>query len=208
MALLPEWALTILSNAIRPDDEYYRESWLGLYGYLFRMARAINPRRIVEIGTRRGYSALAFCLACPEALVLTIDADLDEHAGHNTHGGMHGAWKVAREILAGRQALILLVNSHDLIRLPDADLVFVDAEHTQEGCFDDLILAAQSATHILVDDYASKDAHGVSLGVPEACAEFAIERPDFRGRAPFGGAVDRLYLFSRRDAKEIDENHC
>ena len=46
------------------------ESLLGM------LLRLYQPRKILEIGTAIGYSAMFFALACPKAQVYTIEADL------------------------------------------------------------------------------------------------------------------------------------
>ena len=40
-------------------------------------------------------------------------------------------------------------------RLPEADLIYIDGDHTYRGCLNDLRLAEQSTNSMLVDDYES-----------------------------------------------------
>lgn len=113
------------------------------YETLFRLTHEIRPEKIVEIGVGAGYATWTMLEASPEASAVGIDADVVENA-----------WENAVKINKFRNFSLMLVNSHDLKRLPDCDLCFIDGERTEEGCYQDLVLAEKSAKNIIVNSYA------------------------------------------------------
>lgn len=128
-------------------DRYRAEAWVQVYTALWQEVRKIAPKKIVEIGTRAGYSAWTMLRACPEATVVAFDLDCDEH------GGYKGAHENARRILPADRFELTIKNSHDIDRLPECDLVYVDGDHTEDGAMQDLELAIRSgARKILLDD--------------------------------------------------------
>jgi hypothetical protein len=155
-----------------PTDLHDFEGWFRRYNSLFDEIQEIKPKKIVEIGVRAGYSAFTMLSAAPEAHLIAIDADIDPTKG-NSHGGFLGAWRHAESILAGMNFDLMLVDSHALLRLPFCDIVYVDGDHTPEGAYQDLQLAAQSACHILVDDY---DTVFHSKGEPRFEVREAVDR--------------------------------
>ena len=121
--------------------------WLTIYPQLWRVVQEIAPKRIVEIGTRAGYSAWTMLRACPEATVEAFDLDCDEHGGYN------GAHEHARRILPPDRFRLTIVDSHTLDRLPACDVALVDGDHTSEGAYLDLCLCERSGVPIaLLDD--------------------------------------------------------
>jgi len=162
-----------LNDIAHPHDRPLPAEWQPYYWALFQLARRLAPRRIVEIGVRAGYSAFTMLRACPEARLLGIEGDLDERR-ENTHGGRRGMVQHAVKILHGSAAQILIVNSHDIRALPICDLVYVDGDHTGEGCLADLRLATAASPRVLVDDYCSIDS------VREACRAFLVDNAAWR----------------------------
>ena len=161
-----------LAAVFHPSDLASFEEWLPYYESLFRLVQEWQPRNVVEIGVRAGYSAFTMFLASPEANILGIDADSDERFD-NTHGGRHGLWRHAREILRPFNFHLLLADSHLLRQLPEADLVYVDGDHSSQGCLADLNLAKKSTDRILVDDY------NTNSSVRKVCDTFAAQHPEF-----------------------------
>ena len=80
-----------------PDDplKHLFGEWVEYYRLKWAIARALQPRSILEIGVRYGYSAAAFLNACPRGHYLGIDLD------SNTYGGVQGAIRWAQEITRG-----------------------------------------------------------------------------------------------------------
>jgi hypothetical protein len=175
---------------VHPVDQPLPDTWRSYYGTLFELARELRPRRVCEIGVRAGYSAFALLSANPSAWMLGIEADFDE-ATHNTHNGRQGLYRHAEKILAPFDHHVLIADSHAIERLPRCDLIYIDGDHTFDGCLADLRLAERSSDSILVDDYDSIPT------VRQACDRFAAERPEFTPRYIANGLTGFL-LFQRR----------
>lgn len=162
---LTDFPVQRFGEIILERDNWRLPCWEHVYAQLWRTVRSINPRRIVEIGTRAGYSAWTMLDACPEATLIGIDADFDGPLAV-THGGFKGACDHARSINPARFEL-RIADSQKLDALPVCDLVFVDGDHSYGGAMNDLRLAERSgATAILLDDTQFDD-------VRRAAAEFA-----------------------------------
>lgn len=147
-----------------PDES----DWRTYYETLFDEVAKRQPKRACEIGVRAGYSALTICLAAPGVHMLGIDADFDERE-ENTHGGMRGLWRHAVKIMKRHDFHLLIADSHHLRLLPKFDLIYVDGDHTYEGCLADLWLCSHSTDVILADDYQS------IAGVRAAIDEFSAK---------------------------------
>jgi ubiquinone/menaquinone biosynthesis C-methylase UbiE len=74
------------------------------------------------------------------------------------------------------------------------DLVYIDGNHTEEGCLRDLRLAARSTDRILVDDYQ------LLPHVRRACQRFQEEHVDFVGQEIENGSTG-LFLLEGRGAE-------
>ncbi|MGH7136926.1 MAG: FkbM family methyltransferase, partial [Pirellulales bacterium] len=162
-------------SIVHPIDQPAPASWRRYYTTLFGLALELRPRRVCEIGVRAGYSAFTILSANPHAFMLGVEADFDE-ATHNTHCGRKGLWRHAEKILAPFNYQLLIADSHTVTRLPTSDLIYIDGDHTFDGCLADLRLAERSTDTILVDDYDSIP------GVRRACDQFAAESPAFTMR--------------------------
>ena len=79
----------------------------------------------------------------------------------------------AQEILPEDRYTLVVGNSQQMAELPRADLVYIDGDHTFDGCSHDLELAAAATDWILVDDYDS-----IST-VRQACDQWADRHPEF-----------------------------
>jgi predicted O-methyltransferase YrrM len=168
LAFRPEALATLIAPQDRAE---YDTHWHARYKVLWETVRDLAPRRIVEIGVRAGYSSWTMLDAAPDAWLFGVDADIDPAAG-NSHGGYKGAWEHAQRINQDRDFRLLIADSHKLDRLPECDLVYVDGDHTEDGCYADLLLCERSGVpRILCDDYAVPD-----LGVRAAVDRFVGER--------------------------------
>lgn len=130
------------------------EQYVPYYALKHDIAKEFNPRRILEIGVRAGYSAVAFLTACPEARYIGLDAD------NGKHGGEGGPWTWWAEHLLQfyPKASIRIQDTRELSELPDGphDFIHVDGDHTFSGALADLELALHALDPrgvILVDDY-------------------------------------------------------
>jgi len=134
-----------------PEDEfsYLFEKWVDYYRMKYSICKAINPERILEVGVRYGYSALAFLNASPDAYYIGIDNDTD------TFGGRTGAIEWAKKHTKNYNAEFLIKNSFDLKEFPGEkfDLIHIDGQQDGDGTFHDLELAIEKGVYILVDGY-------------------------------------------------------
>jgi len=144
------------------------------YDWKFRLARLLQPRRILEIGVRFGYSAAAFLAASPGAEYYGVDAD------NGTNGGTFGAHRAARAMLAREfpDSVIKITKLDTLKETPKGsgyDLVHVDADHSFEGCLNDLHLAARLGSRwVLVDDMQNAHVPGVARAVRDFLAQTGL----------------------------------
>jgi SAM-dependent methyltransferase len=138
-------------RSANPDDplKYLFDDWVSYYRLKWAIARVLQPRRILEIGVRFGYSAAAFLDACPDATYLGIDDDSEKS------GGQKGAIQWARSITQGFDAGFLIANSQQLEEFPgdSYDLIHIDGQQDGEGSIRDLRKALQKGRYILFDGY-------------------------------------------------------
>ena len=129
------------------------EDWVPYYRMKWAIARALQPKRILEIGVRYGYSARTFLDAVPGASYLGIDLDAD------SYGGIPGALEWAKRICAGHQAEFLLANSQEMTEFPGGlyDLIHVDGQQDRDGFFRDGQKALRQSRNVLVDGYFWSD---------------------------------------------------
>lgn len=128
---------------------YLFEEWVPYYRMKHAICKAVNPKSILEIGVRYGYSAITFLNAVPDAHYLGIDNDSD------TFGGAKNAIQWARKITSGYDADFLMKDTQNMNQLPEEhwDFVHIDGQQDGDGTFHDLELAIRKATWILVDGY-------------------------------------------------------
>jgi 2-polyprenyl-3-methyl-5-hydroxy-6-metoxy-1,4-benzoquinol methylase len=140
-----------------PDDPRKAQfpEWVTYYRLKWAIAQVIQPRSILEIGVRYGYSGHAFLTACPDATYLGIDLDSD------ISGGVKGAIDWAKQILQPFAATFLIADTQTLSTFPDQaslsgetyDLIHVDGQQDGDSSFHDLTLALSQGRYILVDGY-------------------------------------------------------
>lgn len=169
---LPESLWRDLQARAHPTDAPLPAWYRRYYGTLWAVVAERQPRRVVELGVRAGYSAFVM-LAASDCVVYGIDSDADERI-ENTHGGLSGMFRHALMHLPRNRFIFERKNTRDIMRLPPCDLVYIDAEHTREGVMHDLELAAACAPAILCDDYDSTD------GVREAIDGFVGSHKEWR----------------------------
>jgi 2-polyprenyl-3-methyl-5-hydroxy-6-metoxy-1,4-benzoquinol methylase len=134
-----------------PDDpfRYLFDEWVPYYRGKWAIARYLQPKRILEIGVRYGYSAFAFLNACPSAQYTGIDLDAD------LYGGTKGAIDWARDHTRRHHTEFIIADSQKFDRFPggDYDLIHIDGQQDQQGFLHDLEVAIGQARYILVDGY-------------------------------------------------------
>jgi predicted O-methyltransferase YrrM len=131
------------------------EEFVPYYDVKHQLAGEFRPKRILEIGVRAGYSALAFLSACPKATYLGLDAE------NGKHGGQGGPWTWwAEKLLAPFRATIRICDTQKMSQLDEADgafdFVHVDGDHSYRGALHDMRMCyPRLATGgvMVVDDY-------------------------------------------------------
>jgi predicted O-methyltransferase YrrM len=141
---------------ICPKDARSRKRYAEYKKYYqvkYEIAKELNPKRILEIGVRAGYSAKSFLDACPDAEYVGVDAE------NGTHGGQDGPWLWwAKQLLADRNATFHMLDSQSVKNFDwgTFDLIHVDGDHSEQGALHDMKLALACLAEngaILVDDY-------------------------------------------------------
>jgi cephalosporin hydroxylase len=143
------WTETVrraLGSNWREDDWFGCDSRV-IFHYAMKgeIFRRYKPRRVIEIGTRCGYSLLTFHKAAPGASYLCIDGAMDADSYDCL---AHWRRLVERHEI---DADLIVVDSHAIKSLPPADFAHVDGDHSYEGALADLRLVAGCRV-ILADD--------------------------------------------------------
>jgi len=136
---------------VNPKDElaYLFEDWVDYYKLKYSICLALQPKSILEIGVRYGYSAIAFLSASREASYLGIDND------SNTFGGRSGSVNWAKKITGDYKAVFLNADTQKMQSLPggEYDFIHVDGQQDGDGTFHDLELAIEKGKYILLDGF-------------------------------------------------------
>lgn len=134
------------------EDDWHKNGPI-IYDYKYRIVSMIQPKSIVEIGVRFGYSAAAMLSASPEASYCGIDAD------NQSHGGVKGAHLKAFDMFLrffrdNGSIEIKNADTNTINEIPHGELIHIDGDHSYNGCAHDLRLAYNvQPKWILVDDY-------------------------------------------------------
>jgi len=130
--------------------------WEKEYYSKYTVAKNLNPKLIVEIGVRAGYSAYSFLSACPKTKYIGYDIWQGEYS--KLPQIVAKAW--AEQILKPFNAQ-LYVKDTQLVRAlsevgvyDKVELAHIDGDHSYYGTLHDLRLVSRStfATHMLIDD--------------------------------------------------------
>jgi SAM-dependent methyltransferase len=123
------------------------------YNYYYSYAKSWKPQSILEIGVRRGYSAVSMAIGARENLdiFVGIDSEID----------VEGSASFASNLLSNHTtAKIEILNfdtQQDDVSISDNpfDLIHIDADHSFLGCSSDLLLClglAKEGSIVIVDD--------------------------------------------------------
>lgn len=152
-----------LADAWRPNDWFHLNEKVERHYYnKAAICADFRPRRVIEIGTRCGYSLVAFSLGCPDARYMCVDGATDDDSLDCLQH-----WQSVVERWAIDAQLIVVDTAH-VRSLPRADFAHVDGDHTHAGALRDLRLVGHCPA-ILADDTDNAQ-------VREAVDEFVSER--------------------------------
>ena len=190
---------------VEPDADYLNA--FDYYPYLNALAKDLRARKVLEVGVRFGYSAVAFIHGNPVEEYVGIDADFYETMG--------STWSRANfEHLRSTQPFEFTLHPVNTQELADLsflgpapfDFIHIDGDHSYEGAFTDLKNfwnALGIGGHMLVDD-------SIFLGaVKSACINFAalIDEPcynvkTFRGTWVFRKTREKRFPISQSRVNE------
>jgi predicted O-methyltransferase YrrM len=152
-----------LVDCWRPHDWFALDERVeNHYFHKAAIVADLKPRRVIEIGTRCGYSLACFSTVAPDARYLCIDGAMDEDSLECL---AHWQSVVDRWAI---DASLIIVDSHAVKSLPPADFAHVDGDHSFAGALADLCLVAHVPA-ILADDCDNAQ-------VKAAVVQFATDR--------------------------------
>jgi hypothetical protein len=139
---------------------------------LLKIALCAEPKRLMEIGSYRGYTALFLARhISPDARIVTID----RHPDHGeAYRNISLASMIERRVGAADRAMF--AQDESVIY----DLIFIDADHSYESVRNDteLVLPLLSPDGFIVwHDYANWGYFSGENGVPEYLGELAARLP-------------------------------
>jgi hypothetical protein len=173
-------------NVIHPEDGLIRE--LGIEDAIkhawvkYRVSWVRNPKKIVELGVRAGYSGYAMLLASGGASYVGYDGDVDGN------GKKFREWAIKILGEVGSPIDYVDINTQQIVGVEKADLYHVDADHSYAGALHEIKVCFKSApvdAWILVDDYdfmpSVKQAVTDFLATEQSALFFSS--PSWRGEA-------------------------
>jgi hypothetical protein len=146
----------LFAQWVKDDPHQPEEGTARYYETKAQIAAFIKPKRVVEIGVRAGYSALAFYMGHPYEEFYGMD--MDEGGWGGVKGYMEHAKLRLGDLSLSVMARLEKVNTQEIKVLPEhaqrADLFHVDGDHTPKGTAHDILLGLTSgARYVVVDDY-------------------------------------------------------
>ena len=152
----------------RPARVYnhYQTEWSDIRDHLPRL-RAAARGNVLEIGARAGISTAALLLGVEEKGGHVWSVDIDDCSrlfdGHPQWTFIQSDSRNVKSCAFGTEVM------------PEFDLLFVDGDHTFEGCLDDLINYGPSSKVIMVHDTDCADTYP---GVRKAVEKFLALHPE------------------------------
>lgn len=136
-------------DPFQPDDAGHVERY---YATKAAITHWLRPHRVLEIGVRAGYSALAMHMGCPMEMLYGYDAD------EGGWGGVRGYAAHARATFTAwriEHSLTICDTQLRSILAIGCQLAHVDGDHSYDGALHDITLCLRSgAAYVVVDDYA------------------------------------------------------
>jgi hypothetical protein len=147
--------------------------------HLDRLIKEYNIQSVLEIGSFLGLSAIWFARRVPQVTCIDLwreDAEFDNKNNLVNTLRRFGTPRDFYHVFQGNlkefgvtNVETIRGNSRDVHHLAvDHQLVYIDGDHSLEGCREDLRLYGPKATRILCgDDYAEREEFGVIQAVGE-----------------------------------------
>jgi|SRR5689334_15197476 len=150
------------------------------YEWKYAIAKYLQPKSILEIGVRYGYSLCSFIAGCEASYIEGMDAEIYVAASNMVASSSLG--RLQKPI----QASFRKVDSQ-MVRSLDRsfDLIHIDSSHTYEGCLHDLWLCVGHTKTILVDDTitCSEDMKAVKEFCRESFVKDVLHIPSHVGES-------------------------
>lgn len=136
-----------------PHDElfYLFDEWNEKYRMKYAICKVIEPKTILEIGVRYGYSAVTFLSVVPDATYLGINTDTD-----STNGSKE-AIQWAKKITDQYNVNFLIADTQQMVTFPGEFYEFIHITCPQNGdrTIHVLEMALEKGRWILLDGYFS-----------------------------------------------------
>jgi predicted O-methyltransferase YrrM len=194
-ALWPEFETAEVTVGILPKGDWSAPTNDTLV--LMKLAAAARPRRILELGSYRGYSGKAMLENAPADATLTA-VDIDPQ-----HGEAYRDTALADRVDRRVGPIGLEIFTPD--EIGSFDLVFVDADHSRAAASHDTEIALRMVSEhgtVLWHDYANWGYFTGDCGVPEVLNDLAT-------RLPVGHLIGSNIAIHRpswaRDRTEFDD---
>ena len=148
-------------EVLHPDDtspwNFRTKEFYDEYRTKYAIAKLVQPKRILEVGVRFGYSARSFLFAAPEADYFGLDID---EPSWGAFKGVPRLWAEERlkKLYPKNKIQTWQQNSQEIPPVTNLaelfDLVHIDADHTYEGALHDMERFWPACRHtMVVDDY-------------------------------------------------------
>ncbi len=182
---------TDLNAFLSPASFWWPENiqlsaWLQHGPFAFWLVQALKPRTIVELGTHRGYSYLAFCQAVQrlglETRCFAVDTwQGDEHAGQYSDAILQElkAWHDPRYGAFSRLVRARFDEAAPHFADGSVDLLHVDGRHFYEDAKEDYETWAPKLSERAVVLFHDTNVRERNFGVWKLWAELAPTKPSF-----------------------------
>jgi hypothetical protein len=188
-----------MSGAVKPDPQ----ELIPVAGWLARENRETlaslikehDIRSVVEIGSFLGLSAIWFAKRVDSVTCVDLWFEVASHLSNNNLVGTFHRWELPRDFFhifrdnamrSGYWEKIHPIRGHSHYvhgEVPFADLVYIDGDHSYEGCKRDIEIYRQKARRVICgDDYMEREGFGVIEAVTKLF-------PNHRHCGPFWWAV-------------------
>jgi 2-polyprenyl-3-methyl-5-hydroxy-6-metoxy-1,4-benzoquinol methylase len=176
----------------------------------YAICQTINPRSILEVGVRYGYSAIAFLKAAPDAIYLGIDNDT------NSFGGTKGSIRWAKKITGHYKANFLIADTQDMNTFPGDfyDFIHINGQQDGDGTSHDLELALEKGRWILLDGFFWSKENLLSatyfLDKYKNFIEFSLVIPSYAGELLIKTKGTERPIFFRKGCSNSDlkDSYC